>query len=120
MALQDRLDAFKADFESGKPPYSVPRSVIETMHRATAELIAPGQAERAGKAGDIATEFTLGDPEGQPVSSAVLLSRGRSNERPSNNSFSPNAFLRSRAVTTSNCTLLRRVKSSIRCACSPL
>src|SRR3984893_15165720 len=39
MSLQAKLDAFKADFEAGKPPYSVPRSVIETMHRATAELV---------------------------------------------------------------------------------
>jgi hypothetical protein len=39
MSLQAKLDAFKADLEAGKPPYSVPRSVIETMHRATAELI---------------------------------------------------------------------------------
>lgn len=40
MTLQAKLDAFKADFEAGKPPYNVPPSVIETMHRATAELIA--------------------------------------------------------------------------------
>jgi len=40
MLLQAKLDAFKADFEAGKPPYSVPHSVIETMHRATDELIA--------------------------------------------------------------------------------
>jgi hypothetical protein len=33
MSLQDKLDTFKADFEAGKPPYSVPRSVIDTMHR---------------------------------------------------------------------------------------
>ena len=46
------LDAFKADFEAGKPPYSVPPSVIETMHRATAELIASGAAGRALKVGD--------------------------------------------------------------------
>jgi hypothetical protein len=26
MSLQAKLDAFKADFEAGKPPYSVPRS----------------------------------------------------------------------------------------------
>ena len=38
MSLQAKLDVFKVDFEAGKPPYSVPRSVIETMHRATAEL----------------------------------------------------------------------------------
>ena len=46
------LDAFKADFEAGKPPYSVPPSVIETMHRATAELIASGAAGCALKVGD--------------------------------------------------------------------
>lgn len=73
MSLQAKLDAFKADFEAGKPPYSVPYSVIETMHRATAELIASGAAARALKAGDKAPAFTLNDAEGTPVSSAELL-----------------------------------------------
>jgi peroxiredoxin len=76
MTLQAKLDAFKADFEAGKPPYSVPRSVIDTMHRATAELIASGAATRALKAGDKAPAFTLDDPEGKPLSSANLLARG--------------------------------------------
>lgn len=76
MNLQDKLDAFKADFEAGKPPYSVPRSVIDTMHRATAELIASGAAERALKAGDLAPVFVLNDPDGKPVSSTELLQRG--------------------------------------------
>lgn len=76
MSLQDKLDAFKADFEAGKPPYNVPPSVIETMHRATAALIASGAAGRAKKAGDKAPLFTLKDPEGNPVSSADLLQRG--------------------------------------------
>lgn len=76
MSLQDRLDAFKADFEAGKPPYSVPHSVIDTMHRATAELIASGAAQQALKAGDTAPTFTLDDPDGKPVSSAELLERG--------------------------------------------
>ncbi len=76
MTLQAKLDAFKADFEAGKPPYNVPYSVIETMHRATAELIASGAATRALKAGDKAPAFTLNDPEGQPVSSADLLAKG--------------------------------------------
>jgi hypothetical protein len=31
MTLQAKLDAFKADFEAGKPLYSVSRSVIDTM-----------------------------------------------------------------------------------------
>ena len=76
MSLQARLDAFKADFELGKPPYSVPRSVIETMHRATAELIASGAAQRARKAGDVAPSFSLKDPEGNVVSSYELLKEG--------------------------------------------
>ena len=76
MSLQNKLDAFKADFEAGKPPYSVPPSVIETMHRASAELIASGQAERALKAGDKAPIFLLNDSDGQLVSSAELLSKG--------------------------------------------
>ena len=76
MTLQAKLDAFKTDFEAGKPPYNVPPSVIETMHRATAELIASGAAGRALKAGDRAPAFTLHDPDGKPVSSAELLAQG--------------------------------------------
>lgn len=76
MSLQDRLDVFKADFEAGKPPYNVQPSVIATMRRATAELIASGQAARAKHIGDVAPAFTLDDPDGQPVSSAMLLARG--------------------------------------------
>jgi peroxiredoxin len=76
MSLQAKLDAFKADFETGKPPYSVPRSLIETMHRATAELIASGAAQRAKKAGDVAPSFSLKDPEGNVISSDALLRKG--------------------------------------------
>ena len=76
MSLQARLDAFKADFEAGKPPYSVPRSVIETMHRATEGLIASGAAAKALKAGATAPSFVLQDPDGNMVSSAELLARG--------------------------------------------
>ncbi len=76
MTLQARLDAFKADFEDGKPPYSVPRSVIETMHRATQELISSGAAQRALKVGDQAPPFTLKDPDGNAVFSSALLARG--------------------------------------------
>ena len=76
MSLQAKLDAFKADFEAGKPPYNVPRSVIETMHRATAELIASGAASRAKKVGDKAPGFSLKDPEGNIVGSAELLKKG--------------------------------------------
>jgi peroxiredoxin len=49
---------------------------LEAMHRATAELIASGQAQRAKRAGDRAPEFTLNDPDGKPVSSRELLKQG--------------------------------------------
>ena len=76
MSLQAKLAAFKADFEAGKPPYRASRSVIETMHRATAELIESGAARRAKKAGDVAPSFSLKDPEGNVISSADILKRG--------------------------------------------
>jgi peroxiredoxin len=76
MTLQSKLDAFKADFEAGKPPYNVPYSVIETMRRATAELIASGAAQKALKAGNRLPEFTLSDPDGHAVSSTDLLAQG--------------------------------------------
>jgi hypothetical protein len=53
MTLQAKLDAFKADFEAGKSPYSVARSMIETMHHATQELISSGAAPfRLGSRGN--------------------------------------------------------------------
>ena len=76
MTLQDRLDAFKADFENGKLSMKPTPQVLDVMHRATAELVASGQALNAKKAGDKAPEFTLKDPDGIPVSSAALLEKG--------------------------------------------
>jgi peroxiredoxin len=76
MSLQARLDAFKADFEAGKPPHSVRRSAIVTTHRATAELINSGAAALGKKAGDIASSFSLKDPEGNVVNSEDLLKWG--------------------------------------------
>ncbi|MFG1462142.1 peroxiredoxin-like family protein [Xanthobacter sp. DSM 24535] len=76
MSLQAKLDAFKADFEAGKPPYSVSPAVIETMRRATTELIASGAARQALKAGEKIPAFTLADTEGNAVSSADLLAKG--------------------------------------------
>src|ERR1700761_9080068 len=65
MALQHRLDAFKADFESGRfPPLKPTKQMLDIMHRATDALIAGAQAERARKAGDAAPEFTLNDSDG--------------------------------------------------------
>src|SRR5271166_2048108 len=73
MSLQNQLDDFRTQFESGGPLFNVPRSIIDTIHRATKELIASGQAARAKKVGDAAPGFALKDPDGRVVSSAELL-----------------------------------------------
>lgn len=71
MSLQDRLDAFKAEFIAARPP-----EVRAIMERATAELIASGAACRALKAGDRAPSFSLEAQDGSAVSSADLLAHG--------------------------------------------
>jgi peroxiredoxin len=71
MALQDRLDEWKAESEAKMTPGEVAIS-----HRATADLIKSGQAERALKAGDRAPSFTLTDTDGALVSSSQLLAKG--------------------------------------------
>jgi peroxiredoxin len=76
MSLQDRLDAFKADLESGKLPFKPTMQQIEAMHRATAELVAGGQARHALKAGDKAPDFVLNDADGKPVASRDLRAKG--------------------------------------------
>lgn len=52
------------------------RAMIETMHRATAELIASGANQRAIKAGDKMPVFTLSNAESHKVSSADFLAKG--------------------------------------------
>ena len=69
MSLQEKLDAFKAEFESGGPPYNVPQEAVAIMHRATEELRASGLADRALKVGDRAPDFVLPDYEGKPFDS---------------------------------------------------
>jgi len=76
MSLQDKLDAFRANFEAGGPPYNAPAHIHEPMHRATAELIASGAAKKALKVGAKAPTFTLTDAEGKPVSSVEWLREG--------------------------------------------
>jgi peroxiredoxin len=76
MALQDRLNALKADFESGRFPLKPTKEALDTMRRATEELIASAQAQRARKAGDRAPDFILADPDGKLVSSRELLAKG--------------------------------------------
>src|SRR5271157_1501630 len=72
MSLQDKLDAYKADFEANKAP----PAVVAVMRRATQQLIDSGQADRALKAGARAPEFSLPDAKGKLVRSADLLLRG--------------------------------------------
>ena len=76
MKLQERLDAFKASFESGAPPFNVPRSAIEIMHRATEELRRSGQAERALGVGARVPVFALPNQDGEIISSPDLLAGG--------------------------------------------
>ena len=75
-SLKDRLDEFKNTFEAGAPPYNAPREAIETMHRATAELLASGLANKALKVGDRAPEFSLFNQDHVTVNSADLLRQG--------------------------------------------
>ncbi len=72
MTLQDKLDAFKADFEANQAP----PAAVEAFHRSTQELIDAGLADRALKAGDQAPEFTLFDSDGNRISSQELLAKG--------------------------------------------
>lgn len=72
LPLQAKLDAFKVEFDTRlAPPVAV-----EALHRSVDELIASGAPDRALKVGDIAPEFTLPDPDGNPVSSKALLANG--------------------------------------------
>lgn len=71
MSVQEKLDAFKADFEANKAP----AAAMEAFHRSTHELIENGNAERALKASDRAPEFTLPDSDGNLVSSRALLAK---------------------------------------------
>ena len=71
MPLQDKLDAIGASFADRAPPH-----IIAAMKKATADLVATGQAGRALKVGDRTPEFSLPGPDGKDVSSRELLARG--------------------------------------------
>ena len=72
MTLQEKLDAFKADFETNQAP----PEAVEAFHRSTQELIDQRLADRALQVGDVAPEFTLLDSDGNQVSSKELLAQG--------------------------------------------
>lgn len=69
--LKDRLDAIRKSFEG-----QAPAAALAIMHRATDDLAASGQAERALGVGASFPDFELPDPNGQIVSSQVLRGRG--------------------------------------------
>lgn len=71
MKLQEKLDAFREDFEKQVPP-----EALKIMHRATEALRNSGILERAVKVGDTAPDFTLKNTDGKDVSLTQLLSRG--------------------------------------------
>ena len=71
MTLQDKLNEYKAQFESTLPP-----EAIAIMHRATDDLRHSGIMERVLKIADHAPEFALPNARGQIVSSAQLLEKG--------------------------------------------
>jgi len=73
MSLKEKLDAFRANVESGT---RIPSSVVEKLHRSTEELVASGQAEQAKKAGDRAPSFALENADGQTINLADLLADG--------------------------------------------
>lgn len=72
MSLQDRLDAFRQEFETNKAS----PEVVAIMHRATSDLIASGQADRALRVGQTTPHFALPDCEGSVVRSSELLLKG--------------------------------------------
>ncbi len=71
MKLQEKLDAFRKNFEKQVPP-----EALEIMHRATDDLRNSGIMDRAVKVGDRAPDFTLRNSSGREISLSRLLSKG--------------------------------------------
>jgi hypothetical protein len=74
--LQERLDKYKASFESGAPPFNTPRHIIEIFHRGMEELRQSGLQDRALKVGGRAPSFELPNQDDIAVRSSELLARG--------------------------------------------
>ncbi|WP_158817581.1 peroxiredoxin-like family protein [Methylocapsa sp. S129] len=71
MSLQDRLDAFKTEFLKKVPP-----EAAGIMDKATAALVASGQAKQALGVGGEAPKFNLPSADGAVVASSDLLAKG--------------------------------------------
>ena len=69
MALQDKLNEHKANFEKNAPP-----EALEVMHRATADLRNSGILDRTLTVGDTAPEFELENTSGELIRSKDILS----------------------------------------------
>ncbi len=71
MALQDKLNEHKANFEKNAPP-----EALEVMHRATADLRNSGILDRALKVGDTARNLNSKIPAAnwfdQRISSRIV------------------------------------------------
>ncbi|MEA2866580.1 MAG: hypothetical protein QOE39_1295, partial [Bradyrhizobium sp.] len=73
MLLQEKLDAFTAELlKSG----AIPLDVVETLFKATTDIVASKEAEQALKAGQPAPAFNLKDADGNVVDSVKLLALG--------------------------------------------
>jgi hypothetical protein len=76
MSLQEKLNKFRKDFESGGPPLNVSPDIIAKIHKATDELRDSGIIERILKADDKAPEFSLPNANGEIIHSKDLLAKG--------------------------------------------
>ncbi len=71
MALQEKLDKLKADFEA-----KAPKDALEIMHRATDDLKSSGIMDQVLKIGDKAPEFELNNADENIIHSKDLLASG--------------------------------------------
>ena len=71
MKLQEKLNAFKAEFESKAAPER-----LAIMHRATEDLRRSGILDRVIKVGDRLPEFVLPNLRGEKINSSELLRHG--------------------------------------------
>ena len=71
MSLQQKMDAYKKDFEA-----KAPADALAVMHRATKDLSESGILGRTVKVGDMAPVFVLKNTNDQDVSLGDLAERG--------------------------------------------
>jgi len=68
MALQDKLNELKANFEK-----QASKEALETMHKATDDIRKSGILDRVLKVGDSMPEFELENTEGELIRSKDIL-----------------------------------------------